>query len=242
MDKIAIFVEGQTELIFVDRLLRELAEVSGLVIEHAEATGGGSGARRVRVFKQVAINPQHRIYVLIVNCCGDGNVKSDIRDRYFSLVQSGYCAIFGLRDVYGMFTYQQIPKLRSFLSLDLPTEPIKVHLTLAIMEIEAWFLAEYTHFAKLDRNLTPQFIRKRLGFDPANDNLELRLHPADDLDRIYRLIGHVYSKHRKHVQRTIDLLDYNFLRCCVSKRFDDLSAFIEGLRVALQIRAPIGDK
>ena len=242
MDKVAIFVEGQTELIFVDRLLRGLAEGSGLVIEHAEATGGGSGARRVRIFKHVALNPQHRIYVLIVNCCGDGNVKSDIRDRYYGLVQSGYSAIFGLRDVYGMFTYQQIPKLRAFLCLDLPTDPIKVHLTLAIMEIEAWFLAEYTHFAKLNQNLTPQFIRKRLGFDPATDNLELRVHPTDDLDRIYRLCGHVYSKHRKHVQRTIDLLDYNFLRCCVSKRFDDLGAFIDGLTVALQIRLPIRER
>jgi hypothetical protein len=229
MNKIAIFVEGQTELIFADRLVRELAHGSGLAIEHAEAIGGASGARRVRVFKHAAQIDCRRIYLLIVNCCGDANVKSDIRDRYQGLVQEGYTAIFGLRDVYGTFTHQQVPKLRAFLNLNIPTEPIAVHLILAIMEIEAWFLAEYTHFMKIDDTLTPDLIRRRVGFDPERDNLELRQHPSEDLNRVYRLTGHVYTKRRKHVQRTVDLLDYNFMRRNVAQRFGDLAAFIDGL-------------
>jgi hypothetical protein len=229
MDKVAIFVEGQTELIFVDRLVHELAHGSGLAVEHAEATGGAIGARKVKIFKRITVQEHHRWYFLIVNCAGDGNVKSDVRDRYQGLIQAGYNAIFGLRDVYGMFTLAQVPKLRKFLNLDLPTEPIRIEFILAIMEIETWFLAEYTHLQRLHPSLTPSYIRKMQGFDPAQDDLELRVHPADDLNRVYRLAGYSYDKHRRNTERTIELLDFTFIRRTLARRIPDLGRLIAAL-------------
>ena len=107
MRKIAIFVEGQTEMLFVDRLVQELANESGLAVEHAEASGGASQARRWKFLKRLTVQPHHEVYVLIVNCGGDSKVKSDILERYHGLRESGYSAVFGLRDVYGQFRYDE---------------------------------------------------------------------------------------------------------------------------------------
>jgi hypothetical protein len=47
MKKMAIFVEGLTELKFIDRLLREIITERHLQIAHARASGGARGSRRV---------------------------------------------------------------------------------------------------------------------------------------------------------------------------------------------------
>ena len=222
MTRIAIFVEGHTELIFMDRLVQEFAEEAGLAIEHAQASGGAKRARRWKVYKQVTPGEHHEFYVLIVNCAGDSKVKSDILDRYHGLVRSGYSMILGLRDVYGQFQYSDVERLRSSLQVGLPRKPVKVELFLSVMEIEAWFLAEHTHFQRLSRMLNLDLIRENCAFDPANDDLERRTHPAEDLDRIYRLAGFSYVKKVNSLQRTVDLLDLKFFLKSVVCRFSDL--------------------
>jgi hypothetical protein len=226
MRKIAIFVEGQTELLFLDRLIVELATESGLAVEHAEALGGATRARQLKFIKKQALRPHHKYYILIVNCAGDGNVKSDIIERYEGLRRAGYSAVFGLRDVYGMFRYEDVPKLRALLRVGIPDGELPVHLFLAIMEIEAWLLGEYTHFARVSPELTLDRIRKHLRFDPSRDDLEQRWHPAEDLDRIYKLVGTRYTKQRSNVERTLDLVDFRFFISNVSRRFSDAGRLI----------------
>ena len=94
------------------------------------------------------------------------------------------------------------------------------------MEIEAWILAEYTHFARFDPGLTMARIRNQMGFDPAKDDLEQRWHPAEDMDHIYRLVGARYTKQRNNLERTLDLLDYRFFVSNVSRRFSDAGRLI----------------
>ena len=226
MRKIAIFVEGQTELLFLDRLILELATESGLAVEHAEALGGATRARQLKFLKKQTLHPHHKIYVLIVNCAGDSNVKSDIIERYEGLRRAGYAAVFGLRDVYGMFRYEDVPKLRAMMRVGIPEGELPVHLILAIMEIEAWLLAEYTHFERVSRELTIDRIRKHLRFDPSRDDLEQRWHPAEDLDRIYNIAGTRYTKQRNNVERTLESLDYRFFISNVSRRFADAERLI----------------
>ncbi len=227
MRKIAIFVEGLTEMLFVDRLIQELAEESGLAVEHAEAIGGAVRARQIRVLKRLTIQPHHRYYVLIVNCAGDSNVKSDIIERYHGLKRSGYSAIIGLRDVYGQFRYEDVPRLRGALEVGMPKkEDLPIELLLAVMEIEAWFLGEYTHFERVSPNLKIERIKKALQFDPSTDDLEKRKHPTEDLDRIYQLAGLRYSKQRNNLERTIELLDFRFFISNVSRRFPDAGRLI----------------
>jgi len=226
MKKIAIFVEGQADLMFFDRLILELATESGLAVEHAEALGGSAHARQLKFLKKQTLHPHHKYYVLIVNCAGDSNVKSDIIERYEGLRRAGYAAVFGLRDVYGMFRYEDVPKLRAMLKVGMPDGEVPVHLFLAIMEIEAWLLAEYTHFGRISPSLTMERIRKHLHFDPSRDDVEQRWHPAEDMDRIYKLAGTRYTKQRNNLQRTLDVIDFPFFISHVSRRFSDADRLI----------------
>jgi hypothetical protein len=79
---------------------------------------------------------------------------------------------------------------------------------LAIMEIEAWFLAEHTHLQKLNPCVTPATVKSWFGFDPACDNMELRDMPALDMSRTYFIGGAQYRKDRDTLQKTVDYLDY----------------------------------
>jgi len=233
MRKIAIFVEGQTEMLFVDRLVQELANQSGLAVEHAEASGGASRARRWRFLKQLTIQSHHEVYVLIVNCGGDSKVKSDILERYHGLREAGYSAVIGLRDVYGQFQYGDVPRLRGELSRGLPKTDPPVELFLAIMEIEAWFLAEHTHFSRVSSQLTADRIRTKLHFDPSQDDLEQRWHPARDLDRIYQIAGLRYTKQRSNLERTLELIDFQFFVMHVARRFRDAARLVQILKAQL---------
>lgn len=233
MRKIAIFVEGQTEMLFLDRLIQELASETGLAMEHAEASGGASRARQIKVLKRQAPQPHHSFYVLIVNCSGDSKVKSDILERYHSLKRAGYSVILGLRDVYGQFRYDDVPRLRRELQAGLPRAEPPVELFLSIMEIESWFLAEHTHFQRISPALTMHRIQHNLHFDPSQDDMERRWHPAEDLDRIYQLGDARYTKQRANLERTLEAIDYHYFISKVSRRFFDADRLITLLKAQL---------
>ena len=95
------------------------------------------------------------------------------------------------------------------------------------MEIETWFISEYTHFQKLHASLTPDYIKTKLGIDPRNDDIQLRPHPAEDLDNIYRLIGRSYSKNKDQVQEIVELLDYERLYFELPNRIPDLKVLVD---------------
>lgn len=222
MNKLAIFVEGQTEQIFAERLLREIAGDKRILIEKRSSRGGHRGKRRMTLLEAAAKDSARRFFVLIVDCGGDEHVKSDIMDRYTGLVQAGFQAIIGIRDVYPR-SREDIPKLRQGLRYQMPTLPIHVVFVLAVMEIEAWFLAEHTHFVRLSPTLTTDCIRKNMGFDPDTDDMRLRDHPADDLHAIYQLAGCGYDKSKKTVQRTVGLIDYERVYIELAPKEPDLS-------------------
>ena len=227
MRKIAIFVEGQTEQIFIEKLLIEAAGKRNISIEKRQASGGQSAKRRLRLIEASAPSSSHRYFAQIVDCGSDSRVKSDIRDRYDGLVAQGFETIIGVRDVYRDFTHAQIPLLRSGLRLYLKTSPIEVKFVLSVMEIETWFIAEHTHFQKLHSSLTPSLIKSRLGFDPSTDDIQLRPHPAEDLDNIYHLAGLKYAKDKNRVQRTVSVLDYERIYLELPSEIADLKTLVD---------------
>ncbi len=226
MHKLAIFVEGQTEEVFAAKLVEEIAGKNRVIIERRKASGGRRGTRTLEL---VACSEDigQEYYVLIVDCGGDSSVKSDIRDRYDGLAKNDYESIIAIRDVYPDFSHEDVPKLRRGLASGLKTEPIEVVFALAIMEIEAWFIAEHGHFAKISRDLTLERISKELGFDPSQDDIELRNHPAQDLDAIYRLVGPGYNKNRNKVERTVNALDYAHVYLSLGDRIPDLKRLLD---------------
>jgi len=224
--KIACFVEGQTEQIFVEKLFQEIAGYKKISIETYKFQGGKSN-RRIQSVKSSIIKSAP-FFVLLYDCGSDSQVVSDITKQHESLTNSGYEKILGLRDLYPLplGKKEEVEKgIRGFLK-PLQKMGIPISINLAVMEIEAWFLAEWHYFYKLDNRLNPDFILQELGFDLRNIDVEQRLHPSQDLDDIYQLIGGKYDKSEKICQDIINYLDYEFLYVDLVSRVQQLKSFI----------------
>lgn len=205
MKKLAMFVEGQTEQLFAEKLLIEIAGEKNIQFARKKAVGD------ILIQESVsAPKPEQKYYALLVNCNTDNRVTSDIREQYSSLIKQDYSSIVGLRDAYPA-KHSDIPKLQQSLYLYVKTKPIKPDIILSIMEIEAWFLAEHNHFKKIDKNLTISKIKSAFSFDPSTDDMEMREHPTADLHAIYQLSRKAYTKKRKNCLRTINSLDYDYM-------------------------------
>jgi len=224
--KIACFVEGQTEQIFVEKLFQEIAGYKKISIETYKFQGGKAN-RRIQPLKS-SIVKSAPFFVLLYDCGSDSQVVSDIRKQHESLTNSGYEKILGLRDLYPLplGKKEELEKgIKGFLK-PLQKRGIPISINLAVMEIEAWFFAEWHYFYKLDNRLNPDFILQELGWDLTNIDVEQRLHPSQDLDDIYQLIGGKYDKSEKISQEIINFLDYEFLYLDLVNRVQQLKSFI----------------
>jgi len=97
------------------------------------------------------------------------------------------------------------------------------------MEIEAWFLAEDTHFARLHRDLSADRVASELEFNPRTDDMQLRDRPSRDLADAYFLVQVIYDKSRERVSRTLDCLDFEAVSTTLCAKFPDLEALVGGV-------------
>jgi hypothetical protein len=95
------------------------------------------------------------------------------------------------------------------------------------MEIEAWFLAETTHYQRVDPAITVAAIKATLGFDPENDDMEQRVMPYKDLGDCYAIGGKTYLKH--NAKDTVDALDYALIYMELCKKFRYLRQLITSI-------------
>jgi hypothetical protein len=119
-----------------------------------------------------------------------------------------------------------LPNLRTGLRYRLRTKPISVDFVLGVMEIEAWFLAEHTHFSRIHPRLSVSRIAAIHGFDPSVEDMQLRDHPALDLDTVYSLEGLAYKKTGGQIQRTVGALDYAEMYLEHKAKFPDFEVFM----------------
>lgn len=228
--KLAVFVEGHTEQEFTIRLLTELAGKRGIAFEVQEQHHGQLSFVEIRTSNVSSTQP-HEIQVLVANCCNDAQVKSQIKDRYNSLLGAGYSLIVGLRDVYPL-SHSEINDLLRFMPEGLPKGAVPIHMHLAVMEIEAWFLEETTHFSRIDSAITSNEIIAN-GFDYQNSRAHELGHPAETLDAIYKSVGKRYSKNKRQIQRTVRKLSYEELYINTRPKAPTLDGFIATLEVGL---------
>lgn len=215
MKKLAVFVEGQTEQVFVVKLVKEIAGRKNVAIKTVRARGGSvRNPRKFVTIQASSATGQEQYYVLIVDCGTDNRVASDIRDEYNSLSKT-YSGIVGIRDVYagsdakGNFKdWDDVPRILQWMRYGMKTKPIEVDLVLAVMEIESWFLSDASHYEKIDTGLTKTHIEAHIGFFPPDIDTENIFHPAALLDAIYRIVGKRYGKNKATVQDTVSHLDY----------------------------------
>jgi hypothetical protein len=232
MKKLAVFAEGGTEQAFVEKLLLEIGTEKQITIWKERWRGGGKGNPRDRQVSQLmGISPNTQdieYYVQIIDCGNDERVQSDVIESYPRLVKLGFDSIIGIRDVRPQ-PPERIPRLKQLLKYKVPTKPVDPVMVLAIMEIEAWFLAEYTHFPRVHPNLTLARVRAIAGFDPSVDDVEQRLQPADDLDLIYQAVGERYEKTPASIQCTIAALDSAVIYLDLSQRVPALKPLVDAI-------------
>jgi len=216
--RIAVFVEGMTEQVFVQKLLIEMAGRQRITIHTTEARGNRSSRA---IVLQGYSEARTQYYALICDCGADNAVASDIIDNYNGLLRQGYDLVLGLRDVHPARSHQ-IPEIRNAISKVLPRGKVPVHVVLAIREIEAWFIVEDRHYPSIHAELSEELIRAELGLDTATVDAESIQCPAETLHAIYQLRGRGYRKSKRHVERTVNALDYERLDVELSNRIPSL--------------------
>ena len=201
MIKIALFTEGQTEQIFVRSLLFQVIDNSKLSLDCIKLHGGGE----ISVpFPYICPDP--KVHFLIIDVGNDNRVLSAIGEREERLFEAGYEKVIGLRDMYSEAYDKRSPGniddrlTENFIEnaqiiIDDMSKPESIVLIFAIMEIEAWFLAMYNLFSKIDETLSVEFIEKQIRInlkkiDPQKDFYK----PSSELKKILRLIGKEYRK------------------------------------------------
>lgn len=225
MKKVAIFVEGMTEQKFVVMFLTEWFNSLGIQVQLAKQLRG------TIVLHTVSVTPRNiDAFVMVVDCANDEQVMTQIRDQYQQLMSAGYTAVIGVRDVYPK-THAEIELLQKGLKSVLPKGPLKAEIHLAEMEVEAWFIAETTHFSRISPKLTMKRIADG-GFD-LSIPCESWPHPADTLHQIYKLEGFAYRKSAKSVARTIAALSRTEIAISVIPAVSSLSKFVNALSAAV---------
>lgn len=217
MNRLAIFVEGNSEVLFINKLITKIAGIRKVRIDNL-VIRGGTKTPKTMVLTATQPNTGQQFYVIIIDCGGDNSVKTRIIEEHNGFTKIGYSKIIGVRDVRPNFVHADIPKLETNLTSYIDKKLIPVEFILCVMELESWFLAESTHFERIDPAITVEAIKNTLGFNPSSENMELRLHPADDLHKCYSIGGKSYKKGQ--VKRTVDALDYENIIKQLGYKFD----------------------
>ncbi len=228
MSAFAIFVEGQTELIFVERLLFAMFGYQDLRIELEHQYGG--------LYHEIGVRgapPENAYYnVLLVNCACDGKVISAIEERANKLRNAGYDRIIGLRDIYPRPS-EELDEIYELTADRWVSMPLPCNLVIAVREIEAWFIADTNHFVRYNPLLTSAFIQEKIGVDVAQQDVEQIRHPSELLREIYSLVGGTYRKRLKEAHRLVDNLNYEYLYLEAPDSVPALKKFVDELDVAI---------
>jgi hypothetical protein len=208
--KVAFFVEGLTEMIFLQKLLKEIITQNHYSLLVQKMRGGSKAISQVEIVNEIAETAETKCFVLITECGGDTTVKSYIMDNREKLIRSGYSLIVGIVDLYPK-PLADLHRWEQGLRYRVPQEPVPTEFVIPVMEIEAWFIKELTHYNRLHAGLTMGFMLDKTGLNLNLLAAEDFTHPADQLNGIYQLVGYAYKKKERQIQRTVDLLDYSIM-------------------------------
>lgn len=149
--KLALYVEGQTEQVFLNRLIQEWWCYEKIQIRNIKLFAEGQAKSKVPNYPASLLDESIHLF-LIVDVHGEGSLVSGIARQANRQHQEGY-RILGLRDLYaddykaailsqkndaGQVILAGIKNgLRALKCLDLE----KIEIFFSVMEIEAWLLA-----------------------------------------------------------------------------------------------------
>jgi hypothetical protein len=88
---------------------------------------------------------------------------------------------------------------------------------IAVMEVEAWFIADYEHFIRMDASLRTSWLNDILDIKLETDNIESYSYPSQIIFKIWRLVGKTYKKRESDSWSICSHLDY--LKYCSNDEF-----------------------
>ena len=223
MKKVAIFVEGHSELIFVREYLLKKFEYQNIDLECRTLF---SDNKLLNTDYDVP-NTNATHHFQIINVGSDSTVITRILKREHLLWNAGYERIVGLRDMYSdeyKEAMGQPREIKPFINQKFingfnqtlkkkAIKPNNIHFCFAIMELEAWLLG----IPKLWKNkgINSAIILEKLNIDFFNIDPEIAfLHPTEVIKSILALIGEQYDKHGHEVN--------SFLSYIQKEDFEDL--------------------
>jgi hypothetical protein len=234
MRKIAIFTEGQSELIFVRRLIYILYQVGKVNFQCIKLVGD-----RNYIVPYPTNFPDAEIFILIINVQNDSRVLSAIRDREEGLFNSGFEAVLGLRDMYCELYKDLARNINSVITNKIIQSQISViqgmhnpeniFMYFEIMEFESWLLSMYDLFRKLDEKLTVEYIEETLGYNLREIGPEITFfHPTNNFSQILKLIGFDYDKSEDQIESILSLMnESDILQAVENGRCNSLQSFID---------------
>lgn len=226
--KVALFVEGQAEQVFVrDFLIKwydwDINKV-GLACYKLHA-----GNEYEAPYQHGTVDSEN--YFQIFNVGNDSSVLSVMLDRANRLHNAGYSLVVGLRDMFSKVYHQKTfqknneriidPELNErFIQsakeeIEASSKPLELQMHYAIMEVEAWLLG------------MPKFMEHLQDInDPETDIY----HPAEKLKELMEAMGSGYDKHSKDIESIIGNLDKkDYLALYESGRCQSFRKFVDAL-------------
>jgi hypothetical protein len=170
--RLAVFVEGQTELVFVREFLKQWYGYDANVIGFACYNLQNNEFRDAE-YQYGSEDSEN--YFMLVNVGNDNSVLSKILSRLAYLVSQGYQLVIGLRDMYskqyvqdaGGHVIDEEVNLKHFDAVRDVLKDVengeKVDFHFAIMEVEAWLLGMHDYLLSVDKRLTGDYIKEEIG-------------------------------------------------------------------------------
>ncbi len=229
MCKYAFFVEGLTEALFVENVLKVLVGQKNLSYK-IQSRRGGSTCPFKTVEVRDASSQDAKYFFLICDCGGETNVKSYLLEQRQSLINAGYKKLYGIRDVYPNFKRTEIHKLDYSLHYRVSQNPIPTKFILSIMEMESWMIAEWTFFQRFNSNITLPSINALCGMDVSAGNTEMIDEPANRLNDVFATVSSSYTK---GCETIVNLLDYDEICLNVRTRVPSLEKLCSEIEACL---------
>lgn len=218
MKKIAIFTEGQSEQIFVRHFLTQVIGWEKISFECWKLY-----ANRMDPAPFKYAGEKAEIHFFILNVTNDERLLSAVNDREKRFIQKGYEKIIALRDMHsqkyskrsGGVIDEGITRIfieNANMTIKNMSNPSRIKMHFAIMELEAWFLGMYNMFERLNPALSIDYIEGELGFnlsviDPQTEFFK----PADIVGNILQLIDWQYKKSEHDIESICSQINTNDL-------------------------------
>lgn len=237
MRKIAIFVEGQTELIIVREMLLKAFQYEDIWVEC------------FTLFVDSKFNPTEyeykceraANYFQVINVGNDQSVITRMIRRADYMWSQGFDKLIGLRDMYSKQYREEamglgiVPELnKKFIDGHKKTlPPGNVAFCFAIMETEAWILGMPICFERMDARLTTDYIHGNLGYDLNTVDPEIVFfHPAVEVEKIYELVGRSYSKRKGDIYAVASNLEReDFYALYIAPKCESFTFFCDSIPI-----------